>query len=179
MRSESLLKRTEGIVETLGKADFLPPLLVRLFVGYLFFETGWGKVHNLSRMTGQFREWGLPLPGLTATVSSYTELLGGALLVIGLCTRLAAIPLLINMLVAIATVKIKQVGTLSDFVEIDEPLYALSFLWLLIAGPGRVSLDHFIFELWKRRSEPRPRAPASAGPHARHERVATHVGAGQ
>lgn len=73
--------------------------------------------------------------------TAYTELLGGALLVLGLFTRLASIPLFINMLVATLTVKMKKVAGLDDFVELDEPLYALSFLWLLFSGPGPVSLD--------------------------------------
>jgi len=45
------------------------------------------------------------------------------------------------MLVAIVTVKMASVSSLNDFVELDEPLYLLSFFWLLIAGPGAASLD--------------------------------------
>lgn len=48
------------------------------------------------------------------------------------------------MVVAIASVKMKGVASLDDFVELDEPMYALAFLWLVFAGPGRASLDHWI-----------------------------------
>jgi len=48
------------------------------------------------------------------------------------------------MLVAIVTVKLKKVTGLDDFVELDEPLYALSFLWLFVSGPGPVSLDGLV-----------------------------------
>ena len=83
----------------------------------------------------------------SAALSAYTELIGGALVVVGLLTRLAAIPLCINMVVAVLTVKLKTVTGLDEFVELDEPLYALVFLWLLFSGPGRGSLDHLVWRL--------------------------------
>jgi hypothetical protein len=48
------------------------------------------------------------------------------------------------MVVATLAVKIKKVTGLDDFVELDEPLYALSFLWLFFSGPGWVSLDRLL-----------------------------------
>jgi putative oxidoreductase len=149
---ETLLARTEQMRGRLDRARWLPPLLVRLFVGYFFFETGLGKVGNLDAFAQRFQEWGIPFPALSAAVSAYTELVGGALLVLGLLTRLASIPLFINMLVAVLTVKLKKVAGLDDFVELDEPLYALSFLWLFVSGPGPVSLDGLVTRLLHRRS---------------------------
>lgn len=147
--------RAQQVVARLEASQWIPQLLVRLFVGYFFFETGWAKAHHLDAMTERFIGWGIPFPGLSVVLSVYTELVGGALLVLGLCTRLAAIPLLINMVVAIVTVNIRNVTGLDEFVELDTPLYALFFLWLLFSGPGWVSLDHL---LWRRglRQEPRP-----------------------
>ena len=121
--------------------EWLPPLLLRLFIGYFFFETGWGKIHHLDAFAARFAGWGIPYPHFNAVLSAYTELVGGALIVAGLLTRVVAIPLIINMLVAIVSVKLASVSSLSDFVELDEPLYLLSFFWLLIAGPGAASLD--------------------------------------
>lgn len=143
----TVVDRVRPILASLEQARWIPQLLVRLFVGYFFVETGWGKVHNLDAMAQRFAGWGIPFPAFNAVLSGYTELIGGALIVLGLFTRLAAIPLFINMLVAILAVKLKAVEGLNDFVELDEPLYALFFLWLLFSGPGRVSLDHV---LWKR-----------------------------
>jgi putative oxidoreductase len=134
-------------VTKLDRAQWIPRLLVRLYLGYFFFETGWAKVHNLGAMTERFVGWGIPLPAFSAAVSAYTELIGGALVVVGLLTRMAAVPLCINMVVAVLTVKLETVTGLDEFVELDEPLYALVFLWLLFSGPGRASLDHL---LWKR-----------------------------
>jgi len=128
----------------MASLDWMPPLLMRLFVGYFFFETGWAKLHNLDAFAERFAGWGIPYPAFSATLSACTECIGGALIVAGLLTRLAAIPLIINMAVAILTVKLKQVAGLYDFVELDEPLYALTFLWLMIAGPGYASLDYLV-----------------------------------
>ncbi|AKU90824.1 DoxX family protein [Vulgatibacter incomptus] len=130
----------------------MPALLVRLFVGYFFVETGLGKVQNLGAMAKRFADWGVPAPAFSATISGYTELIGGALIVLGLLTRIVSIPMIINMVVAIVAVKMKQVTSLDDFVELDEPLYALSFLWLIFTGPGKISLDHLLLRLWKRKA---------------------------
>jgi putative oxidoreductase len=105
-----------------------PALLTRLFAGYFFFETGLSKVQNLTVMTQRFAEWGIPAPAFNAALSGYTELIGGALIVLGLFTRLACVPMIINMIVAVISVKLTEVASLSDFVELDEPLYALAFL---------------------------------------------------
>lgn len=128
----------------MASLSWMPPLLMRLFVGYFFFETGWAKLHNLDTFAQRFMEWGIPHPAFNAALSAYTECIGGALMVVGLLTRPVSIPLIINMIVAVVTVKLKKVASLDDFVELDEPLYALTFFWLLIAGPGCVSLDYLI-----------------------------------
>jgi len=59
----------------------------------------------------------------------------------GLGMRLVSIPMIINMAVAIVTVKLKEVSGRSDFVNLDEPLYALFYVWLLFSGAGAVSVD--------------------------------------
>lgn len=135
------------IRERLDRMQWLPPLLVRMFVGYFFIETGWGKVHNLTTLAERFAGWGIPFPAANAALSAYTELICGILVFLGLFTRLASVPMVINMVVATLSVKIKHVTGLDDFVELDEPLYALAFFWLIFSGPGFVSLDHF---LWRR-----------------------------
>ena len=134
----------ERIRLKLGENAWIALLLLRLFVGYFFFETGWGKIHNLETFTQRFIEWGIPMPAFNAALSAWTEVIGGLLIMAGLATRLISIPLIINMAVAVLTVKIKKVEGLDDFVELDEPLYALAFLVLLFVGPGKASLDYLI-----------------------------------
>src|SRR5260370_15346354 len=86
----STLKKMETVLEQLQKRSWLPVRLLRLFVGYFFIESGWGKVHNLDSMTERFVQWGIPLPGLNAALSGYTELIGSAPPLVRLSMPLAA-----------------------------------------------------------------------------------------
>ena len=158
----TLPARIDGALRGLTDAQWVPQLLVRLFVGYFFLETGWGKIHSLDDFAERFAEWGIPAPAFNAALSAWTEFLGGLLIVLGLFTRLVSIPLFINMLVAVLAVRLKKVGGLDDFVELDEPLYALSFLWLFFSGPGWVSLDHLLGRVLRKKyaAQLKPKVPA-------------------
>ena len=129
---------------TLSRLQWLGPLLLRLVFGYFWLETGWAKLHNLDFFVGRFIEWGIPFPQLSATVSGATDLIGGALLMLGLGTRLATVPMLVNMLVALAVVVLPTISGLDEFVELNEVLYVSVLFWLLLAGPGKASLDHLL-----------------------------------
>src|SRR5580700_2016632 len=133
---KSIVSLTEEALRRLSSFQWLAALSVRLFVGYFFFETGWAKLHNLDAFTARFMHWGIPHPAFNAALSAYTECIGGALTMAGIGTRLVSIPMMINMAIAIITVKMKSVTGLNDFVELDEPLYALVYFWLLVSGPG-------------------------------------------
>lgn len=128
----------------LSRIEWLGPLLLRLVFGYFWLETGWAKLHNLEFFSGRFVEWGIPFPTVSATLSGATDLVGGALLMLGLGTRLATIPMIFNMLVALAVVVLPGISTLDEFVELDEVLYVAILFWLFVAGPGKASLDHWI-----------------------------------
>jgi putative oxidoreductase len=140
----TVLRWWELLTGLLDRLAWMPPLLVRLFVGYFFFETGWAKLHNLPAFVERFRQWGIPYPAFNAALSAWTECLGGALTIAGLATRFVSVAMVINMAVAILTVKLKNVAGLDDFVELDEPLYALFYIWLGFTGAGAVSLDRLI-----------------------------------
>jgi putative oxidoreductase len=150
----TILERIKALravaLDILTTLDWLPTLLTRLFVGYFFFETGWAKIHDLSTFTQRFAEWGIPYPAFNAALSAWTETLGGAATLLGLMTRLVSIPMIINMAVAVLTVKLAKVSGLNDFVELDEPLYALAFLWLMFSGAGKVSIDHLLMKVFAR-----------------------------
>ncbi len=128
----------------MGEYAWLAPLLLRLVFGWFWLETGWAKLHNLEFFAGRFVEWGIPFPTLSATLSGGVDLIGGALLILGLGTRLAAIPMIVNMLVALAVVVLPTIGTVNEFVELDEVLYVCVLFWLLMAGPGKASVDHLL-----------------------------------
>lgn len=147
---ESAWKRADPVLASLQRATWLPLLLLRVFVGGFFFETGLGKVGDLGAMTERFAAWGIPAPAFNAALSGVAELACGALVAFGLITRLASIPMVINMAVAVVAVKLEKVTSVVDFVELDEPLYALAFLLFVFTGPGKVSLDHLFYRLWKK-----------------------------
>src|ERR1700752_415627 len=111
-------KHIEHILRLTDQQEWVAQLLVRLFVGYFFMETGWGKLHNLDGFALRYAGWGIPYPFFNAALSAYTEFIGGWLTIFGLGMRLVSIPMIINMLVAILKVNLKRVSTLDDFVEL-------------------------------------------------------------
>ncbi len=134
----------------LSRYQWLGPLLLRLVFGWFWLETGWAKLHNLEFFSQRFVEWGIPLPMLSASVSGATDLIGGALLILGLGTRLITIPMIINMLVALVVVVLPTISTLDEFVELDEVLYVAVLFWLLLAGPGKASFDQLVVRKFQR-----------------------------
>jgi len=146
------MNRIATRITQLNAYQWLPVLLMRIFVGYFFTETGWAKLHNLQTFTERFQEWGIPFPAFNAALSAGAECFCGALVLVGLATRFASVPMVINMLVAVITVKAKMATGVNDYFEMDEPLYALAFAWLVFSGPGKVSLDALITRLVSRRS---------------------------
>jgi putative oxidoreductase len=140
------VKRARERLSTLALGlQWLPPLLVRFALGCTFASAGWGKLHHLAKITGYFREYGLPSPAFLADFVGATELVCGWLIFFGLFTRFAASLLVVIMAVAIRVARLGDVHGFVDFLGLEELTYALLFFWLVIAGPGRVSLDALIF----------------------------------
>jgi|HubBroStandDraft_1064217.scaffolds.fasta_scaffold00946_1 putative oxidoreductase len=138
---QALRARALEILERLG---WLAPLLGRLAVGLLFMSTGWGKVHSIDKVTAFFESLHIPAPGPNAVVVGYSELIGGTLLVLGLATRLAAIPLIVSMVVAILTAKLGDLHNVFDLVGFDEFTYLVVLVMIVLIGPGAVALDHLL-----------------------------------
>jgi len=149
---EGLANRVERTFRGLPRFEWVAVLAMRLFIGYFFAETGWGKIHNLEGMTKRFMEWGIPFPAFNAALSGYAEFLGGVFVMAGFMVRFVSLPLAFNMLVAIVSVKLKSVTDLSSFVELDEPLYGLVFVWMFFTGAGPISVDALIQRWWSGRS---------------------------
>lgn len=150
---ESVIDACRRLLALADSLGWLGPLVLRLFFGYFWVETGWAKLQNIDFFTERFISWGIPLPHFSAILSSSTDLVGGVLMMLGLFTRLAMVPMIINMVVAISLVVIKNVSSFEEFVELDEFLYILIFFWLFVAGPGWASLDTLI-KRWIRIGEP-------------------------
>ena len=141
------------IASSLG---WLGPLLARLTVGLTFMSTGWGKLHSLPDVTEYFASLHIPAPHFNALLAASAEFFCGTALVLGLLTRLAALPLVITMVVAIVTAKLPKVDGFFDFVGLEEWTYITIFVWLALAGPGAISLDRLLAR--KLSLEPAPRA---------------------
>jgi len=141
--------RARALVLT-KKLDWLAPLVARSTLGVLFISTGWGKVHDLGKVTAFFTELGIPAPHLNAVMVSFVELIGGSLLLLGLASRLAALPLIASMAVAILTAQRDNVHGLPDLFGLVEWTYLALLLWVALAGPGKASLDHVLVSRTRR-----------------------------
>ncbi len=142
------------ILATLDRFSWVGPLAVRLSLGAVFLGTGWGKVHNLAQVTSFFTELGIPFPAVQATIVSGIELVGGTLIILGLFTRFAALPLLGTMVVAILTAKRPEIAGIRSLLAFEESTYLAGFLWLFVAGAGKASLDALLFG--RKSALPRP-----------------------
>lgn len=129
-----------------GWLAWAAPLAVRITVGVVFMGTGWTKLQNLPAITKNFTALGIPAPEILTPFVSGVEFVGGILLLVGLLTRLAAVPLMVVMVVAIISAKASDIDSLETFLGFEEVSYFVMFAWLAIAGPGPVSLDHFILK---------------------------------
>lgn len=98
----------EQAVAGLSRADFVPILLLRIYLAPIFWMAGWNKLTHFADTVEWFgdSDWGLglPFPTLLAGLATATELVGAVLLLVGLGVRLIAIPLMVTMLVAMLSV---------------------------------------------------------------------------
>ncbi|PZV80301.1 putative membrane protein YphA (DoxX/SURF4 family) [Algoriphagus aquaeductus] len=121
-------------------------ILIRLIVGAVFLSEGVQKfLFPAIRGAGRFDKIGLPSPEFLGSFVGAFEILCGALILLGLYTRLASIPLIIIMLVAIATTK-SEVLANQGFWEMmhgsrTDWSMLLGSIFLLIKGGGYWSVD--------------------------------------
>jgi putative oxidoreductase len=119
--------------------------LFRIVVGSVFLVHGSQKlfVYGINGVAGTFAQIGIPFPLASACLATFAEFFGGLAILLGLFTRLAAIPVAFTMLVAIATVHGKNGFFLPNGYE-----YALTLLVaniaLTIAGGGAFALDNLV-----------------------------------
>ncbi len=122
-------------------------VLLRIAVGLIFATQGILKYLDPNMGVLRFTKIGFPNPGFTAHFVGFFEITCGILVLAGLFTRLAAVPLLIVICTAIATTKIPELGRpgqgfwfmVSD-ARTDFAMFC-SLLFLVLSGPGRISLD--------------------------------------
>jgi putative oxidoreductase len=144
-----LYMRFSSLVSKL-QSPFL--LVVRLYWGWQFAQSGWGKLHNLDKVTGFFASLNLPEPGLTAHFVSGLEFVGGILLILGLGSRLIGLVLTVNMFVAYWTAdKEALYSVFSDpgkFYVADPYTFLFASAMVLVFGAGLFSLDALLLRRW-------------------------------
>jgi putative oxidoreductase len=142
-----------------GQSPFL--LFVRLYWGYQLIQSGWGKLHHLDKVTEFFTSLNLPVPGQTAVAISCLEFFGGIFLTIGLLSRLTALALTINLIVAYITAD--REALFSIFSDPDKFYAAAPYTFLvasvivLLFGPGKFAVDYLLDRLF-------PTAPGEKKP---------------
>ena len=142
--SQTLSALRDRLLTLARRLEPLGPTLARLTVGLVFIGTGWGKLHTLPDVTEYFTSLGIPMPGLNARVAAATEFFGGILVLVGLGTRLAVLPMAFTMVIAILTAKRADIHGLTDLVGFEEWSYLVFFIWLAVAGAGPLSLDRLL-----------------------------------
>jgi putative oxidoreductase len=140
------------ISETLNSLEWLPNLLLRLTVGFMFFSGAVNKLGDLGKFTAMFVSLGIPAAQVAAPATAVVELVGGAALMLGLGTRLVSLMLAGDMVGALIT----DIGPtlaqkypapwdfLSHLFYASEWLLVGVLLWLVCVGAGKVSLDALI-----------------------------------
>lgn len=125
-------------------------LVIRLYWGWSFAQTGWGKLMNLDRTAGFFESLEIPFPKLNAIAAGSVECAGGILLALGLFARPVSVPLIFTMLVAYVTADNEALRAIVS--DPDKFLTAAPFLFLfasllvLVFGAGKFSLDALLFK---------------------------------
>ena len=148
MPGPAVIPRAAGLgLRAAERLSFLAPLLTRLVIGQAFFLTGRGKLLNFENTVTFFAGLGIPMPELNAAFVSRLEYYGGMLLIVGLLTRLVAALLGGAMIVALMTADKESftnaLGGVGEagLTDVTPFVYGMFLLWLLLAGPGRLSLD--------------------------------------
>lgn len=134
--------------------DWAPVLLARISLGLFFAISGGHKLMVTARFDGLVKvmiEAGIPFPEFMAVFLASVEFFGGMFLVVGFLSTFCAIALTIAMLVAIFTVELHTIPSgistldwVSYFLYLPQVMYVLIFVWLIVAGPGRHSVDRYL-----------------------------------
>ena len=134
----NLLKNFEAL-------SFVPLTLIRVYLFFVFWYAGTGKIDNFDKFSGYLGTLGVPLPDILSWVVILTEAGGAALLLVGLFVRWMSVPLLIVMFFAGYLVHYQN-GWAHEANGIEfAAIYSLMILTLLCFGGGKyLSLDYWV-----------------------------------
>ncbi len=148
LRLRHLYQRFFEAVDYL-RSPFL--LATRLYWGWQLIQSGWGKLHNLPKVTDFFTSLNMPMPAQMAVAISCVEFFGGIFLAVGLLSRLTALVLTVNMIMAYVIADREALRSFfSDpdkFSAAAPYVFLIAALIILIFGPGKVSLDTLLHRM--------------------------------
>ena len=150
-----MVSRIYGILSSIfwaivGVVRPLAPLLTRLVIGHAFFQTGLGKLMNLSDIADFFGTLGIPFPAANAAFISSLEFVGGIALMLGIGTNLFASLLSCTLVVALMTADREGlIGAVTGngdkaLTDILPMIFLMPLVWLVAYGAGPISLDYAI-----------------------------------
>jgi putative oxidoreductase len=157
----ALYERLVKIV-SLGRSPFL--LLIRVYIGYQCIISGWAHLHHIDDVAQFFASLHIPAPKISVIMSASTEIVFGALLLVGFLSRLSALALTGNFIVALLSVLLSNNNfsyhDLGQAIWNDQgPLFrdtAFPFLAtalvVLFFGPGLFSIDAIVCKVRKGKS---------------------------
>ena len=134
----NLLKNFEAL-------SFVPLTLIRVYLFFVFWYAGTGKIDNFDKFSGYLGTLGVPLPDILSWMIILIEAGGAALLLVGLFVRWMSVPLLIVMFFAGYLVHYQN-GWAHEANGIEfAATYSLMILTLLCFGGGKfLSLDYWV-----------------------------------
>ena len=140
---QSLYVRGEQLA-ALARSPLL--LLIRLYWGWQFAESGWGKLTNLTHVTQYFATLHLPAPGFTAAAIAVLELVGGVLLIAGIASRGIALVLACDMAVAYIVADSEALKSIlsnpAKFYAADPFTFLFASVLIAVLGAGIFSADY-------------------------------------
>ncbi len=142
----STLDRVQPVVQILQRASPLADLALRLWVANVFWKSGLTKIQSFETTVFLFtHEYHVPLlsPQVAATLGTFTELFFPVLLALGLAGRFSAAVLFIFNIVAVISYP-----DLNEFGLEQHQIWGLMLLVLVLHGPGKLSIDHWIARRW-------------------------------
>lgn len=140
----TVLSTRAFVLKAADALSWLPQTIARVSIGWVFVQSGWGKLHNLSKVIEYFSSLGIPAPQLQAPFVASVELVGGLFILAGLFTRVVSVPLSVSMVVALLTAKSGDISSASDLFGTVEFLYLLVLGFLAAFGAGALSLDRIL-----------------------------------
>lgn len=146
--AETTTRWSTPVIKALNGAQPLIDLGIRLWVAYAFWRSGLASLQDWQTTLDLFQyEYQVPLlpPHVAATLGTGVELIFPVLLAIGLATRFSAAVLFVFNIVAVVSYPGLGEAGLKDHIY-----WGILLLVTLLHGPGRISIDHFLWRKWSR-----------------------------